>query len=276
MKALIRVQRLDDYSADLFQTYRPDASLTACIGLADESGKPLRIAFDASAGNVLLVGRSREAAMGICTAVLFDLASQILSTPGRRTLFATAPISIIDFLRTEESRIFTDAAMALPLAVKLELLTDTALNTLTDFFVELGRRQRDPNSSHHPKFLFLCGLQSGHGIRSRGFYARPDVNTHAPKLTQILEAGQSKSLFTIAWCNTFANLELTMDNATSSFDRLIVLDGAGPVPGHLPHVDDHSAELAWYIDADRNSALPFLPFAAPTEEWCDVIISTFE
>lgn len=273
----MRVQRIEDYTADLFLTYRPHTPLTACIGLVEASSEPLRIEFDPiGGGNVLIVGRSREAALGTCTAILFDLASQILSTPGRRELFTTAPLSIIDFLRTEESRIFTDAAMALPLSVKLELLTDTALNTLTDFQVELARRQREPDSPRHPKFLFLCGLQAGHGIRSRGFYALPDVNPYAPKLTQLLELGKFQSLYTIAWCNSFANLELTMGNGISSFDRLIILDGAGPVPDQLPHFDTHPADLAWYVDGDRNYAVPFVPFAVPAEAWCDAVIRTFE
>ena len=178
----MRVQYLEGNATDLFLTYRPHAPLTACIGLAKASGEPLRIAFDPAGGsNVLIIGRSREAALGICTAMLLDLTSQILTTPGRRDLYTTAPFGIIDFLRTEESRIFTDAAMALPLSVKLEFLTDTAMNTLTDFQVELAWRQREPDSPHHPKFFFLCGLQAGHGTRSRGFYAQSDVNLHAPQ-----------------------------------------------------------------------------------------------
>jgi hypothetical protein len=273
----MRVQHFEGDATDLFLTYRPHTPLTACIGLAEASGEPLRIAFDPTGGgNVLIVGRSREAALGTCTTILLDLASQILSTPGRRGLYTTAPFSIIDFLRTEESRIFTDAAMALPLSVKLELLTDTALNTLTDFQVELARRQREPDSPRHPKFLFLCGLQAGHGIRSRGFYALPDVNPHAPKLTQLLQFGKFHSLYTIAWCNSFANLELTMGNGISSFGRLIILDGAGPIPDQLSHVDTEPADRAWYVDGHRNPAVPFFPFAVPAEAWCNALIRTFE
>ena len=56
----------------------------------------------------------------------------------------------------------------------------------------------------------------------------------------------------------------------------IILDGAGPIPDQLPHVDTEPADWAWYIHSHRNSAIPFLPFAVPTEAWCTALVRTFE
>ncbi|PRX98001.1 hypothetical protein [Allonocardiopsis opalescens] len=273
----MQIGRLDGDAAEFFLAHSPHAPLAACVGISDSSGEPVRIAFEESeAAHVMIVGRSRAAALGICTAMLLDLARQIVTTPDRRGMYTTPPFSILDLLGTEESRVFTDAAMSLPLAIKLERATDTAMTAFTDFDYELTRRQGDPDSPRHAKFLFLCGLQAAHGIRSRGLYRSPGVNPQAPKFARLLRRGGAWSLHTIVWCNSFVNLDLTMADGIGAFGHVVILDGAGPVPGRLAFADGLPADRARYVDARRGTAVPIVPFAVPTDAWCEAAIRSFE
>ncbi len=271
----MRFRALDSFAADLFLTHVPRTPLAACIGLSDESGEPLRLPFrESEHSNVMIVGRSGAAAFGIFSSMLLDLASQILTTPDRREIYTTPPFSILDFCGDEESRIFTNAAMSLPVPVKLEYATDTALNTLTDFQFELSRRQREPSAPRHAKFLFLCGLQAAHGVRARGFYASPDANPLAARFSQLLRAGAAQSLHTIICCNSFTNIDLTLADGIDSFDHVIILNDAGIPSGQISSIEIESTDQAWYINVRQNSVTPLIPFTVPSQAWCDAVIRT--
>lgn len=271
----MRTRRLDDEGTGLFRRHSPGVPLSACIGLTDTDGEPLRLVFhERPRANVMIVGRSREAALGICLAMLLDLATQISTIPDRRARYTTPPFSILDFSGTHESRIFTDTAMSLPLPIKLERATDTAMNALTDFQFELTQRQRG-TAVRQPKFLFLCGLQAAHGIRSRGSYASPEINPQAVKFTRILRDGAFRSLYSIIWCNSFANIDLTMPDGLGCFDHIIILDGAGRAADALEGIPAGPADHAWYVDRTRNLIVPFIPLAVPSESWCEAVVRSF-
>ncbi|MFR0352190.1 hypothetical protein [Streptomyces sediminimaris] len=225
--------------------------------------------------NVMIVGPSRTAALGIFTAMLLDLANQIITTPGRREIYTSPPFSIMDFLGTDESRVFTDAAMSLPLPVKSERATDTAMTTLTDFEYELTHRDVGADSQLPAKFLFLCGLQAAHGVRSQGSYAEPGLNPNASKFMRLLREGASRSLFTIIWCNSFSNIELTMADGIDSFDHLIVLGGLNQYPARLTGIGNETVAQSWYANRRDNTTVPIIPFAMPAETWCDNVVRTF-
>lgn len=275
----MQVRPLDARAANLFLKYAPRAPLAACIGLDEASLSPIRLVFEElERSNVLIVGRSRQAALGICTSILLDLASQILTTPTQRDIYRTPPIGILDFLGTHESATFTDAAMSLPLSVKLERATDTAMTTITDFHLELSRRQREPDTVRHPKFVFLCALQAAHGIRSHGYYGQPEVSAtgQGGRFSELLRAGSALSLHSIVWCNSFENIHLTMEESISYFGHVIVLDDAGAIPGTLSRLPVRADGQAWYLDVRQHYATPVIPFTLPTSAWCEEFIGTIE
>lgn len=254
----------------LFLRYSPGVALSACIGIDDRSREILRIAFnEAEAGNILIVGRSATAALGIYTTMILDLASQIVTTPNRKDIYTSPPFSVLEYLGTEEARIFTEAAMGLPLSVKLERATDTEMTTLNDFQHELDRRRREPDSARHSKFMFLSGLQAAHGVRNRGFYVS-DLNPQASKFIQILHGGTAHSLHAVVWCNSFANIGLTMSEGLTPFRHVIVLAGADRGP--FDELGDTDGDQSWYVDRHQGSVVPMIPFALPTETWCDSVI----
>jgi hypothetical protein len=270
----MRLQRLDSRTVDVFRPHYQDQRTKACIGVTEDESSTVRITFDPDKNaNILIVGRSRAAAFGICTAMLFDLARQILTTPDRRSIYTTPPLSVLDFSGTEESRIFTNAALSLPLAVKLERATDTAINTLTDLQSELQHRQNDNNLRRHPKFFFLCGLQAAHGLRSRGSYAVVANEEHAKKFRQVLLHGPELSIFTVVWCNSFANVERTMSDGVSGFGRVIELDDADARPSGLSGFGPHDDGVR-LLDRSDGRARRFIPFEVPAETWCDEIVRT--
>ncbi|WP_155342157.1 hypothetical protein [Acrocarpospora corrugata] len=270
---MMRIRPVEDGDFRLFRRYEPGAPLSACIGLDAHSGEPIRVAFDAAGGgNIMIVGRSREAALGICMVALLDLATQITSTPGQREIYTTPPFSIMDFVSTEESRVFADAAMSLPLPVKLERDTISEMTSLGDFQYALLQRDRHPEAPRHAKFLFICGFHAAHGMRSRGSYAPDTTTPNAARLARILRDGTAHSLFAVVWCNTFANLDLTRPEGLADFDHVIVLDGAGDPPPDLPA---EPGENAWYINRRTRSATPITPLALPPESWSDAVIRSF-
>jgi len=267
----MRVTHVLHDTDELFLEHSPEVPLSACVGIDDRSGEVLRLSFDeAELGHILVVGRSAAAALGMYTTILLDLASQIVTTPNRREIYVTPPFSILEFLGTEEAQIFTDAAMALPVAVKLERATDTAMTTLNDFQHELDRRRREPDLARHPKFLFLSGLQAAHGIRACGFY-ESDVNPQAPKFAQILRSGTFHSLHAVVWCNSFANLDLTMPDGLESFRHVLILAGTDRSP--FGEIEDTRGDQSWHVDRHLGYVAPMTPFALPTQAWCEAVIS---
>ena len=269
----MRIGQVGDNAENIFLRHSPGAPLSACVGVDDVSGNPLRLVFEeASQTNVMIVGRSPEAALGMCTTMLLDLASQIVTTPDRAKIYTTPPFSILDYLGTSEAGVFTDAAMALPLPTKLERATDTEMTTLKDFQHELVSRGRRTESDRHPKFMFLCGLQAAHGVRDRGFY-RPDVNPHATKFARILHEGPAYSLHVIVWCNSFANIELTMTDGLAPFRHVIVLGESDQSP--FAKVDRGSRNQSWYVDQGQDSVVPMTPFGLPSGAWCEEVVGAF-
>jgi hypothetical protein len=269
----VRVRRVEGDGTDFFRSYSPDLPLTACVGLDDLSGEPLRLDFgEGTGGHVVIVGRSVEAALGIFAMMLFDLATQIIGSGDRRNTYTTPPFSVMDFHGSEGSGLFSDAAMALPLPVKVERATDTAMTTLGDFQYELTQRGREPKTTSLAKFLFLCGLQSAHGVRSRGSYADAGVSPGADRFGRLLRSGPAHSLYLITWCNSFANIELTVAGGLGFFRHVIVLDGAGPSPGVDTAIPDGVAEQAWYLGRTAGRAAPMTPFALPSASWCDAVV----
>ncbi|MFG1674647.1 hypothetical protein [Micromonospora sp. NPDC049282] len=273
----MQVRQLGGEGVELFLTHSSDHRLAACVGVKDNDGEVLRVNFgEDDQANVLIVGRSRTAALGIFTAMLLDLARQLVTTPGRRAIYTTPPFSVLDFSGTAESRTFTEAAMSLPLPVKLERATDTAMTTLTDFQFELLRRRRQPDSPRHAKFLFLCALQAAHNLRSRGSYALAESKENAAKFGQILRDGARQSLFTVVWCNSFENIALTLDDGVRPFRHIIVLHDVAALPEQLAEILPEPGRHAWVIDRSRATATPVIPYVVPSQSWCDMVIGAFE
>lgn len=272
------VRRLDDESPDLFLSHSPQAPLAGCIGLSESSGTTVRLTFERSErAHVMIVGRPRAAALGIFTSMLLDLAKQIITTPGRREIYTSPPFSAMDFLGTRESQVFTDTVMSLPLSVKSERSTDTEMTTLTDFEYEITHRDAGSVVPGPVKFLFMCGLQSAHGVRSRGSYAQPGVNPRAPKFARLLREGAPRSLHVIVWCNSFANIDLTVVNGIESFDHLIVLEKVDTLPSDLIDMGVQAREVgrSWYINRRAGTAESIVPFGMPSEAWCNDVVRTF-
>ena len=275
----MHVRRLDNESPDLFLTHSPQAPLAGCVGVSESSGAPVRLTFEKSDHNhVLIVGRSQTAALGVFTSILLDLAKQIINTPDRREIYTSPPFSIMDFLGTRESQIFTDTVMSLPLSVKSESATDTQMTTLTDFEYEITHRDAESVFPGPEKFLFLYGLQAAHGVRSRGFYAQPDLNPRASKFTQLLQEGAPKSLHAVVWCNSFANVDLTVANGIDSFNHLIMLGKIEGLSAHLADidVDIRGVNRSWYINRHYGTTEPIVPFVMPTEAWCNDTVRAFQ
>ncbi|MBV2154747.1 hypothetical protein [Kitasatospora sp. SUK 42] len=262
----MRVRRVEGDGAGFFRRHESGRPLSACVGVDEASGGALRLEFGAGGGHVLVVGRSAEAALGILVMMLFDLATQVTGAADRGSAYTTPPFSVMDFHGSEGARVFGEAAMALPLPVKLERATDTAMTTLSDFQYELTRRG-EPGAPSPAKFLFLCGLQSAHGIRSRGAYAEDGANPGAARFGRLLREGPANSLHLITWCNSFANIDLTVAEGLGFFRHVIVLDGAGP--GQGLEVPDGDGERAWYLDVGEGRAVPMTPFALPAADWCE-------
>ncbi|MEV7597943.1 hypothetical protein AB0O91_11250 [Kitasatospora sp. NPDC089797] len=251
----MRVWRVAGDGAGFFGRAGDGRGLSGCVGVAEGSGEALRLGFGGGGGHVLVVGRSAEAALGILAMMLFDLATQIVGAADRGSAYTTPPFSVMDFHGGEGARVFGEAAMALPLPVKLERATDTAMTTLSDFQYELGRRA-EPGAPRPAKFLFLCGLQSAHGIRSRGSYGEDGVNPGAARFGRLLREGPANALHLVAWCNSLANLELTVAGGLGFFRHVIVLEG-GPDGG------------ARYTDAVAGRSVAVTPFGLPSAQWCE-------
>jgi KaiC/GvpD/RAD55 family RecA-like ATPase len=139
-------------------------------------------------------------------------------------------------------------------------------------------RRADGSQDNMPRALIVIfGLQRARELRNRDAYvsvlsdsgSEPD---HAKRLSKILREGPEVGVHTVIWCDTFANLDRTLD-------RGVLRDIALRVSGPLPAADsqqlfgepvassiDRPHRMVSYDDEKVGMFDLFRPFAAPSRD----------
>jgi len=231
---------------------------------------PIAATFRRQSGsNLLLVGQSDEAALGMLSAALISLAAQ-------------SPISnlnLLDFGAVDGPYANAFSRLNEQLGNALKIGRRRELPALIDQLAQETTRRMDGETSGAPIFLFIYGLQRARDLRQEDtLNFSLDANaTSAPNPAQqfntILREGPDVGIFTIVWCDTLTNLNRAIDRrALREFAMRVVMQMSAEDSANLidtPAASKLGAYRALFYSEEEGRLEKFRPYALPSNAWLE-------
>lgn len=242
----------------------PRAFLGEPISIKDTTSVPFQ---RQSGSNVLVVGQQ-------------ELAAQAMSAAAILSLLAHDPRARVDVLYAPGTDDTGHGALAtlardLAAAVRLHAPRD-AEEILGELSGELERRRGEEHAEGPRRFLIVHGLQRLRALRRSeedfGFGAESDTPSRPDQqFTRLLREGPSNGMHVIAWCDTVANLERTLDRRSiREFDNRVPFqmsanDSTGLIDS--PQAVNLGRHRAILFSEELGQVEKFRPYAPPGEDW---------
>jgi energy-coupling factor transporter ATP-binding protein EcfA2 len=259
----------------------PLPSTAACAWLGD----PVAIREQATAArfrqqsraSLLIVGQDEAAAAGMLAVGLVSLAAQ-----HRRD---GAQFYIVDLFSVDGpgAGLARRLAEILPQPVRVARRQRDIVPLMEELATAMEARlaQEADEASGPPLYLAIFGLHQARELRpdeGGAGYLRPSYGEPPPppspaqRLAAIIRDGPDVRIHTLAWCNTYANLERTLDRrGIAGFDMRIVTQVSADDSSHLldsPAASRLGPNRAYLRDEEQGGRLEkFRPYAAPPAEW---------
>ncbi len=250
----------------------------AWLGDAVAIKDPTAVVFRPQSGsNLLIVGQSEEAALGIFNMALVGLAAQYPRTPKPS----------VEFYLLDGSAVGSPAAAALE---SLAGLTPEPLRlvgrrelgeTVAQLAAEVEQRQKAPSADAPPIYVFLYGLHKLRDLRRDeddfGFSRMGEEPAPRPakQFAAILRDGPGVGVFVIAWCDSLNNLNRAWDRSTlREFEMRIVLQMSGNDSSSLidtPAAAKLGVHRALLHSEEQGILEKFRPYRWPSEAWLDQV-----
>jgi DNA segregation ATPase FtsK/SpoIIIE, S-DNA-T family len=231
---------------------------------------PTAIQFRRQAGaNILIVGQQEESAMALFVSSMLSLAAQL-------------PAGKIDLHVLDGSPADSPLARWLPAMKELlpNRLTLVDWRATPDAIVTLGaelsRRQQPDAPIERPAILFIYGLQRYRMLRKQeedfSFSAtqekKPDPAAH---FAAILREGPPLGMHVVAWCDTLASVERTLDRGVlREFDYRVLFQMSANDSSSLidsPAANKLGTNRALVWSEEKGTMEKFRPFGLPTQAW---------
>jgi hypothetical protein len=248
---------------------------TAWIGEPIAIKEPTSVRFRRQGGsNLLVVTRDEEEGIGIVTATILGLLTQI--NPGRSHFFN------VDLTTVETSweNVAEDTARLMPHEIEVFGRRDV-VRLLKDLVNETQRRLDSETNNDPALFLIIQGIQRARELRLSetstgvGFAGSPGASDSSPAalFTQLLRDGPEAGIHTLLWCDSYANLKHVIDprlvgefglrvvGSVSNDDSMRLLDD--PVAARL----DKPHRAIFYDDERPGYFEKFRPYALPHLDW---------
>lgn len=235
---------------------------------------PLAVSFPRQSGrNLLLMGIQEEAIMGLFANIL----PALLATAWESTQ-EYSTISLLNFVNPELeiSQSFERIAGKYPASIKKGSRREIG-PIISELYQEVQLRIQSEKPFTRPLFLMVFGLQRARDLRpeSNDIFApalgREQALPLSRQLTAILRDGPEVGIFTIAWCDTLANFNRTLERGLlREFSQRVVFQVSPDDSASL--VDSHAAarlgeNRALYYDEDKGASIKFRPYTLPPEDW---------
>jgi len=236
--------------------------------------EPTSVLFRRQSGsNVLIVGQQDEQAMSTMVASAISLAAQL--PPDRASFILLDGTPTDSFLAGHMPK----ALEAMPNELKqIEYRNvENAINELAD---ELKRRQ-DEEGNHPAIFLLINGLQRYRSLRkgddefSFSMSDEPKKASASKQFVELLKEGPNYGIHTIAWVDTLASIERTLDRGLMrEFDNRILFQMSSNDSSNL--IDSPVANKLGFFRAlayseEQGVMEKFRPYGLPPAEWLEEI-----
>jgi hypothetical protein len=257
----------------------PTRSVRAWIGEPIAIKDPTAASFRRQSGsNLLIVGQSDEAALGMMTTALVSLAAQ-------SPIYNLQPrFYVLDFAAVDgpHAEFFDRLAGLLKPAYPIKI---GRRRQLLDFLSELDtevKRRLDSDSAASqsavktPIYLLVYGLHRARDLRQdEGFGFSMGQESSPPNPTQqfasILREGPDLGVHTLVWCDTLTNLNHTLDRRTlREFAMRVAFQMSGEDSANLidtPAASKLGPYRALFYSEEENRVEKFRPYGLPTTEW---------
>jgi DNA segregation ATPase FtsK/SpoIIIE-like protein len=247
----------------------PTAWLGDPVAIKDATAVPLR---RQSGANALIIGQSEDAAMAMMASSMISLAAQHTKDAASFYVFDATPADS-PLVGTLER-----AAAVLPQQTKLIewRQTDSAINELA---VELKRRM-ESDERHPPAiYVFIYALQRYRQLRksedSFSFGGGDEEKPPAPdkQFADLLREGPALGIHIIAWADTPASVERTLDRANMrEFDHRILFQMSAADSSNLidsPMANKLGMHRALAYSEEQGIMEKFRPYALPDAAWLE-------
>jgi len=225
-----------------------------------------------SGANVVLIGQQDESALAVLAAAMLGLAAQ-------------HPVGAASFFLLDSS------APDSPAEQRLETLEDACPHTLqhvrgsrvaaavAEVAAEVQRRLDGDLGDEPPIFVFVSGLQRFRVLRKReddfGFPSIDESHDEGPRpdrqLAELLREGPALGVHTVAWCDTLASLERTLDRQSiREFNYRLLFQMSANDSSNLidsPEGNRLGFYRALLYSEEQGYLEKFRPYAFPDTNW---------
>ena len=258
----------------------PAAARSLNIWLGDPVAirEPVSAVFRRQSGsNLLMVGQSDEAALGMMAVALASAAAQFPPrTDGE--IGAAGQMFVLDFGAVEGplAGFFTHMAGILPSPIRIVRRRDLA-ETMGLVTTEVQRRLEADTPGSPPILVFLYGLQRARDLRQDEAFGLGSFgqDASAPSLSQqfatILRDGPDVGVHTLLWCDTMTNLGRSLDRrALREFAMRVAFQMSAEDSSNLidtPAANKLGQYRALFYSEEEARLEKLRPYGLPSDEW---------
>ena len=268
LEHLLSVQALPDSART------PKAWLGAAVAIKD----PTLAAFSRQGGsNLMLVGHREEAALGVLATCLVSLAAHDFPS-GAVDNSPAARFYVLDGMRPDapEAGFWQRLAPVVPQSVEV-----ANVRRMADVIGEIARAVSDREASgaedDPPIYLFIYDLGRFRDLRKSdddfGFSSMSEDKpaSVSKQFIQILRDGPTVGVHTLFWCDTYNNLNRSLDRQSLRDVELRVLfqmnasDSSNLIDS--PAAGGLGVHRAILYDEGRGGLEKFRPYGLPSDDW---------
>ncbi len=217
--------------------------------------------------NLLIIGQQDQMALGVLTSAVISLAAQ---SPGAR-------FTLIDARQSEAptTGVWSQLPDVLPQTVHLAGWRNVT-SVMAEMAAEMERRQKEPDAEAPPLYLVIYGLQRCRDLRRReddfSFGRAGDEPPNPSKqFADLLREGASLGIHLLIWCDTFTNLQRSVDRggqrelALRVVFQMSVADSSNLIDN--PLAAKLGVHRALFSSEEDGRLEKFRPYGLPSEEW---------
>jgi hypothetical protein len=247
------------------------AWLGDALAINDMTAVPFR---RQNGSNLMIVGQHDEASLGMLVMSALSLAAH-----GARAGDQQPRFFIVDGRQAEgASGVLGRLPEVLPCPVKLAGWREVG-QVVAEVLAEVESRQKTPDAPAGPIYLILHGLQRMRDLRRAeddfGFSRGDAPLTPPQQLGNVLREGPSLGVHTLLWCDTFTNLQRSLDRAGLREVGLRVVLQMGVADSsnliESPAASKLGMHRALFFSEEDGRLEKFRPYGVPPDAWLDEV-----
>jgi len=247
------------------------------LGSAVAIKEATAVAFARQAGaNLLVVGHQEDEARGVFTSCLLSLAAQLPPSSGNGSGLA-AQFVILDGTRGDSPHVgyWERLSRLLPQASRVTPIRGTGA-AMAEIAAELSSREQSEREDFAPLYLMIFDLPRFRDLRKAEddfSFSRSDDKPADPAtlLARILRDGPAVGIHTLVWCDTYHNLNRSIDRQglrdleLRVVFQMNVTDSSNLIDS--PAASQLGVHRALVYNEGEGRLEKFRPYGPPEERW---------